>query len=151
MKSIAESDDRDKIQCKEPIEPKEINADELDNITFVGEEYEPAYRYYKNNNREFIVEIEICSKLKGNVDIKKYPIKETNETLLIISGEKLLKGENEEEEYIPIQELINNRENSRKFKLKIKINNEELGIHAMNKKPREEINYGILSLIFKIS
>ena len=57
LKSIAESDDRDKIQCKEPIEPKEINADELDNITFVGEEYEPTYRYYKNNNREFIVEM----------------------------------------------------------------------------------------------
>ena len=131
--------------------PKEINADELDNITFVGEEYEPAYRYYKNNNNEFIIDIEICSKLKEKVNVKKSIDKDPNETLLIISGEKMLKGEKEEGDYIPIHEIINNRENLRKFKLKIKIKNEEMGIHGISKKYREEFNYGILSLIFKIN
>ena len=35
------------IKYEGDIEPKEIIADELDNITFVGSYYEPAYKYYK--------------------------------------------------------------------------------------------------------
>ena len=52
----------DLIKCKENEEiiPKDIKADELDNMIFIGKEFQPLYRYYKRG-KYFIIEIQLCS------------------------------------------------------------------------------------------
>ena len=44
----------DLIKSDKEIEPKEIIADELDNVTFIGNYYEPPYKWYRNENNLII-------------------------------------------------------------------------------------------------
>ena len=149
LKSIIESKDLDLIQCKENIEPKEILADELDNVIFVGKEFEPMYRYYKKDNK-FIIEIDLCSKYKDLL-VKQYFDKITKETIFKISGERILKGKEENEQFKSCIDFINKRETFKKFHLEIKIKLlSQLGIKHVYKEYESKINYGILFLIFKI-
>lgn len=54
------NDKNDYLICNDEIEPKEVTADELNNISFVGKEYEPPYRYYVNEQeKKFVIEIKI--------------------------------------------------------------------------------------------
>ena len=142
---------RENIKCEEDFEPKEITADELDNITFIGKDFEPPYRYYIKENK-LIIEIEMCSKInEKSLKCKHKFIKENNETVFKISGERLIKGDKELEGIRVINEFINKRDNLKKFKLEFKINMSEEGILSVNKKFNFDINYGILFLTFNIN
>ena len=149
LNSITNSEDLELIKCEEEFEPKEITADELDNITFIGKDYEPAYRYYKKGNK-LIIEIEMCSQIT-NLKAKHKFNKETNETIFKISGERLIKGEKENKEFRVINEFINKRDNLKKFKLEFKIKMNEEGIASVDKKFEKEIKFGILFLRFNIN
>jgi hypothetical protein len=151
LNSIIKSDDINLIKCEEDFEPKEITADELDNIYFIGKDYEPAYKYYIKDGK-LVIEIEICSQLKENSLKAKHKFnKETNETIFKISGERLIKGENEMKELNIINEFINKRDNLNKFRLEFKIQMNEEGISSVNKDFEHDINYGILFLKFNIN
>ena len=151
LDSIIKTEDLDLIKCEEDFEPKEITADELDNITFIGKDYEPPYRYYKKENK-LIIELEICSQInEKSLKCKHIFNKETNETIFKISGDRLIKGEKELEGVRIINEFINKRDNLKKFKLEFKINMNEEGILSVNKKFSSDINYGILFLYFNIN
>ena len=148
LKSIMESKDSDLIKCKENIEPKEILADELDNIIFVGKEFEPMYRYYKQDNN-FIIEIDLCSKYKDLL-VKQTFDKATKETTFKIKGERILKGKEENKNFKSCVDFINKRETFKKFHLEIKIKLSQLEIKHVYKEYEIKMNYGILYLIFKI-
>lgn len=149
LKSIALSKNLELIQCKEDIEPKEILADELDNIIFVGKEFEPIYRYYKKDNN-FIIEIDMCSKYKDLV-VKQFFDRSTKETNFIITGERILEGKNgKENNYKGCITFINKRETFKRFHLEIKVKLSSLGIKHVYKEFDKQMNYGILFLSFKI-
>ena len=128
------------IKCSESIQPKEILADELDNIIFVGKEYEPMYRYYNKNNY-FIIEIQMCSKYK-DLKIEKTFVMSTKEYKLIITGERII------EEEKSISTIFDKRENFKRFKLEILTKLEELGEKTLNGKYKEILKYGILFLVY---
>ena len=136
--------DNEIIKCNEnEINPKEVLADELDNIIFIGKEYEPAYRYYKNENN-FIIEIDLCSKY-NNLKIQKIYDISSKETIFKISGERLIEIEKEEEKSY----YINKRKSYKNFKLEIKVKLTKFGIKHIEQEPETKLNYGILFLIFK--
>lgn len=146
LKSIVESNDMDLIYCKEDIKCKNINADELDNITFIGKEYMPLYRYYIKNNK-FIIEIEICSKLKEKslkADLKYDS--NAGESTFFINGEIETQIKKEQRKYV--HTLVNKRKNIKVFKLTIKIKNSEFGIVFINKKYEFQVKNGLLFLIY---
>ena len=151
LDSIIKTEDLDLIKCEEDFEPKEITADELDNITFIGKDYEPPYRYYIKENK-LIIELGICSQInEKSLKCKHIFNKETNETIFKIRGDRLIKGEKELEGARIINEFINKRDNLKKFKLEFKINMKEEGIFSVDKKFNHNINYGILFLYFNIN
>lgn len=136
----------DLIYCKEDIKCKNINADELDNITFIGKEYMPLYRYYIKNNK-FIIEIEICSKLKEKslkADLKYDS--NAGESTFFINGEIETQIKKEQRKYV--HTLVNKRKNIKVFKLTIKIKNSEFGIVFINKKYEFQVKNGLLFLIY---
>lgn len=127
------------IKCKEEINPKEILADELDNIIFIGKEYEPVYRYYRNEN-DFIIEIDLCSKY-NKLEISQVFDRSTKETIFKISGER--KIELDGKSY-----FINKRESYKNFKLEIKVILAKIGFKHVNKECEKNLSYGILFLTF---
>ena len=139
------------IKCNEEIEPKEIIADELDNITFIGKDYEPSYRYYKMDN-QFIIEIDICSKLKENsLKVKHRRDKDSKEyEKFKISGERLICGEKKNEDVKVIYNFINKRENLKKFNLNFKVKLNDFDLRFLPSEYVEEIKFGILFIYFKI-
>ena len=139
IKLIEEKNDY--IKSKNKIVPKNILYDEGDEIIFIGKEYEPKYRYYVKQDI-FTIEIELCSKY-NNLLIKQKFDKDTKETILIITGERIIEKMQEYEYHFYFE---NNRENYKRFKLEIKIKLKELGIHHLNKDFEKELKFGILFL-----
>ncbi len=78
-------------------------------------------------------------------------IKDTNETIFKISGERLIKGEKENNEFNIINEFINKRDNLKKFRLEFKIQMNEENIVSVDKAYEYDINYWILFLKFNIN
>ena len=142
----------DNIKCSEEIRPKEIIADELDNIIFIGKDYEPSYGYYKKNGK-FIISINICSKLKENSLKAKHKVdKDVKEyTTFKISGERLIQGEKKNDNAKIFKPFINKRENLKKFKLNFKVKlKEDFDIILLDSQYKTNIKYGILFLSFNI-
>ena len=142
----------DNIKCSEEIRPKEIIADELDNIIFIGKDYEPSYGYYKKNG-QFIISINICSKLKENsLKVKHKVDKDVKEyTIFKISGERLIQGEKNNDNVKIFKPFINKRENLKKFKLNFKVKlKEDFDITLLDSQYKKNIKYGILFLSFNI-
>ena len=133
--------ENDYIKSKNKIVLKNIFYDEGNEIIFIGKEYEPKYRYYVKKYI-FIIEIELCSKY-NNLLIKQKFDKDTKETILIITGERIIEKMQEYESHCCFE---NNRENYKRFKLEIKIKLKELGIHHLNKDFEKELKFGILFL-----
>ena len=149
LESISKSEDLDMIKCTEKFEPKEIVADVLDNIIFIGKEYEPSYRVYSEEDK-LTIEIEICSKLINKVTVKNKFDPNTKETYFQIYGQRLLDEEKEEKVEI-IHEYLNKRSIFQKFKLEFSIKLFELGIKSISfGKYTEEIRNGILFLSFNV-
>ena len=144
--------ENDNIKCSEEIRPKEIIADELDNIIFIGKDYEPSYGYYKKNGK-FIISVNICSKLKENSlkvkhKVDKYLKEYTN---FRISGERLIQGEKKNDNVKIFKPFINKRENLKKFKLNFKVKlKEDFDITLLDSQYKANIKYGILFLSFNI-
>jgi hypothetical protein len=131
------------VKCKEEIIPKDIKADELDNIIFIGKEFEPLHRYYSKGDY-FIIEIQLCSK-KYIIDIKHGFDRVSKENKFTISGERILDVNGDEKNY-----LLNKRKNFKKFKLDFKIKLSDFGFAHITKEPEKRImKYGILFIIFK--
>lgn len=149
---VNENLDLIKYEDNNEIEPKEIIADELDNITFIGNYYEPNYRYYKKGNK-FIIGIDICSKLKEGSLRAVHCYDKDNKELEIfrISGERLICGNQKNEKKKVINNFINKRITAKKFKLEFKVNLSEKGIISINSKYYISIKKGILFLSFDIS
>ncbi len=141
----------DLIECDKEIEPKEIIADELDNITFIGNYYEPPYRCYKKEDK-FIIEVDICSKLKDKtLSIIHFSDKENNELEIFrIKGERLLVGEEKNEKKKIIYNFTNKRANAKLFELNFKINLSEKGVISISGNNESFINKGILYISFDI-
>jgi hypothetical protein len=136
--------ENDIIKCNEKeIIPKKIKADELDNIIFIGKEYEPLYRFYRRG-KYFVFEIQIC--------IKKYDIKKVEheyvlgkETKFIAEGTRKL-DLFDEKEY-----LTNKRVNFTNFKIITRVKLHDFGIVFISKEPAHiELKNGILFYIYKI-
>ena len=67
------------IKYEDEIEPKDVIADELDIIIFIGNYYESSYKQYKKGEN-YILALEICSKIKeGSLKVFHCPDKENNE------------------------------------------------------------------------
>lgn len=133
------------------IEPKEIIADELDNITFIGNYYEPNYRYFKKDNK-FIIGIDICSRLKEESLKALHCSDKDNKDLEIfrISGERLICGNQKKENKKEIINFINKRITAKKFKLEFKVDLSQEGIISVGSKFSNNIKKGILFLTFDI-
>ena len=141
----------DLIKCNEEIEPKEIIADELDNIIFIKNYFEPNYKYWRKENK-FIIGVDICSKLKENsLKVIHFSDKENNDYQIFkIKGEREL-CEQENKDIKVKYNFINKRISDSKFLLKIKINLSEKGITAISGKyTKIEINKGSLLIYFDI-
>ena len=135
----------DLIKCKENEEiiPKEIKADELDNMIFIGKEFQPLYRYYKRG-KYFIIEIQLCSQ---SYEFEKgYPKhgKDVNsqETKFSIKGERKLNNADEKNYF------TNKRQNFKKFEIVFELNLQTFGIKHISKEPLTKMKYGILFLIY---
>ena len=139
------------IKYEGDIEPKEIIADELDNITFVGSYYEPAYKYYKKDNI-FTIAIDICSKIKeGSLQVDHCIDNDNNELEIFhIKGERLVCGKDKDKNKEVIYNLTNKRINAKKFYLNFKINLSEKGIVSISSESNFSINKGILLINFEI-
>lgn len=139
----------DVIKYEGEIEPKDVIADELDNIIFIGNYYEPPYKYYKKGEK-FILAIEICSKIKeGSLKVFHRPDKENNELeSFIIKGERLVCGK--EKKGNIMHNFANKRLNAKKFKLDFKINLQEKGVKSISDPYEQSIKNGILLLSFDI-
>ena len=140
----------DRIICNEKIKPKEVTADELDNIHFIGKEYEPPFRYYKINGK-FTIEIQLCCEIDMNtLKVKQKFNKDSEEFTFIIKGEKSAIEEFDKNNDEEIHELVNKR-NWKKFSLEFKVSIKEFEIDGLedpdeNDKNAIVMNYGILYL-----
>ena len=141
----------DLIKYEGDIEPKEIIADELDNITFIGNYYEPAYKCYKKDEK-FIVAIDICSQIKeGSLKVIHKSDKENNELEIFrIKGERLICGKDKSGNKTNKIDLANKRINAKKFQLNFKINLQEKGIVSIGAEYTHSIQKGILLISFDI-
>ena len=140
----------DLIKCKEKeeITPKDIKADELDNMIFIGKEFQPLYRYYKRGTF-FIIEIQLCSQ---SYEFEKgFPKhgKDVNsqETKFTIKGERKLNINIAEEKNY----FTNKRQNFKKFEIVFILNLQTFGIKHITKEPSYiKMKYGLLFLIYNI-
>ena len=146
LTSIIEKDGLIKCNKEEEIKPKNILADELDNLIFIEKNNEPLYRYYKFENY-FIIEIDLCSKYK-NLEVLCNYNRELKETVFNIKGNKILDIKEDDNSY-----YINKRSDFKIFKLEIKVKLENYGIKHIHKKKghKAEMNHGILYIIFEVS
>lgn len=133
----------DLIKCdSQEIVPKDIKADELDNINFIGKEYEPHHRYYRKGHY-FIIEIQLCSN-KYEVKCNKALDIDSEETKFEIIGKRELDDKNDS-----IFTFANKRENFKKFKIMFKIKLSDFGINHIDQEPKKIMKYGILFIIYK--
>lgn len=143
-KKITPKIENDVIKCEDgEINPREIKADELDNLIFIGKDYEPPYRFSKRG-KYFVLEIQICSK-NYEINVKHKRDKNTKETVFYIEGKRLL-DMSDEKEY-----LTNKRINFTNFKISPKVRLSDFGIkHIEKKEIHSELKYGILFYIYEI-
>jgi hypothetical protein len=148
---VNENLDLIKYEDNNEIEPKEIIADELDNITFIGNYYEPNYRYFKKEDK-FIIGIDICSRLKEGSLKALHCCDKDNKKLEMfrITGERLICGNQKNEKKKVINNFINKRITAKKFKLEFKVNLSEKGIESISSEYNDMIKKGILFLSFDI-
>ena len=144
-------DNLDLIKCVEKIEPKDIIADELDNVTFIGKDYEPSTEYYRKKDK-FIIKIHVCSKLNENtLKVKNKTDKDNKDyTKFIISGERLICGEKKSQGINVIHNFINKREALKKFKVTLMVKFTDFGFRTISPEYSIKINYGILYIIYDI-
>ena len=153
IKIVQGENNTEKIICLEDIKAKEVTADELDNIYFIGKHYEPPFRYYKNEKEgKFVIEIQLCCEIE-NLNIQQKFLKENEEFLFIITGEKK-KVNDEEADAIEIADLINKRLwKNFKIEFKIRIKDFEIdGLEQIDKNDDKLIfmEYGILYINFNV-
>ena len=143
-KEINPITEKDKIKCKEEIIPKDIKADELDNIIFIGKEFEPLHRYY-TKGKYFIIEIQLCSKYDKLVINHSFD-RDSKETIFRISGERILNDKDENEN----DYLTNKRKNFKHFKIESRIKLSDFNVKHITKVPENiQMKYGILFIIYK--
>ena len=151
IKIVQENNDKEKLICEEEIKAKKVTADKLDNIYFIGKDYEPPFRYYKNDGK-FVIEIQLCCDIE-NLDIQQKFLKENEEFLFIITGQKKIVN-NEETDDIEIADLINKRFWKHfKIEFKIRIKDFEIdGLEQIDKNDDKSIfmEYGILYINFNV-
>ena len=151
---IVKSDksDNELIKCEEAIKPKDVTADELDNISFIGKEFLPPHRYYINKDK-FTIEIQICSKINmETLKINKKWKKDGGEFKFEIFGERILDEKEDLNKGIEIHELINKR-TWKNFKLEFKIRIKDYNIQGLgecDQKEKAYMKYGILFINYKI-
>ena len=150
IKVISDIND-EKIICSDEIKAKEITADELDNIYFIGKHYQPPFKYYINDGK-FVIEIKIyCEIVDLNIDQKL--LKQNEEFLFIITGQKKIVND-EESDDISIVDLINKRFwKNFKIEFKIKIKDFEIdGLEKIDKNDDKSVfmEYGILYINFNV-
>ena len=142
----------EKIICSNEIKAKEITADELDNIYFIGKHYQPPFKYYINDGK-FVIEIQLCCDIE-NLDIQQKFLKENEEFLFIITGQKKIVN-NEETDAIEIADLINKRFwKNFKIEFKIRIKDFEIdGLEQIDKNDGKSVSmeYGILYINFNVA
>jgi len=145
QKEIIPKIENNLIKCEESIIPKDIKADELDNIIFIGKEFEPLHRYYSKGNY-FIIEIQLCSKYDDKSLVVNHVLdRASKETRFSISGKRILNIKDDENNY-----LSNKRKNFKNFKIEFKLKLTDFGIGHINKEPEtKKIKYGILFIIYK--
>jgi len=141
----------EKIICEEEIKAKEVTADELDNIYFIGKDYEPPYRYYINEGK-FVIEIQLCCEYE-NLDIQQKFFQDNEEFLFIITGQKKILND-EEDDAIELADLTNKRF-WKNFKIEFKIRIKDLEIDGLEPIDKNDSNsifmeYGILYIIFNV-
>ena len=144
-------DNLDLIKCVEKIEPKDIIADELDNVTFIGKDYEPSTEYYRKKDK-FIIKIHVCSKLNENtLKVKNKTDKDNKDyTKFIIRGERLICGEKKSQGINVIHNFINKREALKKFKVTFIVKFTDFGFRTISPEYSIKINYRILYIIYDI-
>ena len=151
IKIVSDKNNTEKIICEEEIKAKEVTADELDNIYFIGKDYEPPFRYYINEGI-FVIEIQLCCEI-NNLDIKQKFLKENEEFLFIITGQKKIVND-EETDAIEIADLINKRFwKNFKIEFKIRIKDFDIdGLEQIDKNDSKSIfmEYGILYINFNV-
>lgn len=151
IKIVPDKNNNEKIICTEEINIKKLNADELDNNDFVGKYYMPPFRYYKNDGK-FVIEIQLCCEI-DNLDIRNIFLKENEEFLFIITGQKKIEND-EENDDIEIADLINNRFwKYFKVEFNIRLKDFEIDdIEPIDKNDDKSIfmEYGILYINFNV-
>ena len=136
----------DYIKCNDKnIIPKEIRADELDNVIFIGKEYEPLYKFYRRG-KYFVLEIQICSKKEDfEITVEHKFEKLTNNTEFKIIGKRNIKPSDDEDF------LSNKRINFSNFKIETTVKLSDFDIkHISKKEVHTELKYGILFYIYEI-
>ena len=134
------------IKCNEKeIIPRDIKADELDNIIFIGKDYEPLYLFYRRG-KYFVLEIQICCKdYKVNVQHSLDTV--TKDTIFNIEGTRTLDISRDKKSNY----LTNKRANFTHFKISTKVKLADFGIKHISKKQKESfLKYGILYYIYEI-
>ena len=132
-----------KCENKE-IKPKSISTDELDNLTFIADGYNPYYCYYKNEEKNlFVINIVINGKVK--CECKFYP-KESQYTF-IIEGEKMDNQKNKNKDMFYV---MNIRKKYGKFKIVFTVNMEELNISILNNNHKKEIKNCMMIIEYTI-
>jgi hypothetical protein len=143
INDIILKDGKMKIE-NQKIEPKSIAADELDNLTFISNGYNPNYSYFKKN-KVFCIEIAICGKVYINYDIKY--IDNNKKIKFYIWGEKY-----KFEGHLNGIYQSSSKRKYGNFQISFEIDMNEYSIKGLNKTPTIEmikgvvkINYGIIS------
>ncbi len=124
------------------IKPKSIAADELDNLTFISNGYNPNYSYYKTN-KHFCIEIAICGKVNINYDFKY--IENNKKIKFHIWGEKYKFKTH-------VNSIYNNSSKRKygKFNISFEIDMKEYSIKGLQKNPTVEMIKGLAKLNYDI-
>ncbi len=151
IKIVPYKNNIEKITYTEEINIKKVAEDEFGNINFIGKYYEPPFRYYKNENK-FVIEIQLCCEI-DDLDVKTKYLKENEEFLFIITGQKKIVND-EETNDIEMVELINNRL-PKNFKVEFKIRIKDFEIDALKPIDKNDdksifMEYGILYINFNV-
>jgi hypothetical protein len=124
------------------IQPKSIAADELDNLTFISNGYNPNYSYY-TTDKTFCIEIAIC----GNASLKHdFRYIENNKKIKFhIWGEKY--------KFKTHENSIYNSSSKRKYgnyNISFEIDMKEYSIKGLQKNPTVEMIKGLAKLNYDI-
>lgn len=148
LKSISENKELNLIKCEEKnIEPKRVLADEFDNLIFIGKDFEPMHRCYISDNN-LVIEIDLCSEYK-DLKVEQVYDQSTKEDVFQITGERIINNMIKKEAII--FDFVDKTEAYKNFKLEIRIKKGKYNISNIKKDYKEELEFGILFLIFNVS